>query len=109
MRARRIVRVEIALDAEQEMRRDEHRLNRERDALLDRLSVLLRERDGLPQGRDLRGGHGPTVGAARSGRENTVHACRTRRGIADEDTHATRLLTLRREWTDDRHRSDPLV
>ena len=49
----RIVRIEIALDVEQEVRRDEHRLDRQGEPLLHRLAVARRQRHELPQRRDL--------------------------------------------------------
>ena len=106
---RRIVRVEIALDVEQEVRRDEHRLNRQRDALLHRLPVALRQVDELPQRRDFRAGDRPAVGAPRQRRQDAVDAARTGRRIADQDALAARLLTRRGERPDDGDRADPLV
>ena len=107
--SRRIVRVEVALDVEQEMRRDEHRLNGEGNALLDRLAVVLREGDELAQRRDLRGGHRPAVGAPRHRRQDAIDTLRTGRGIAHQDLLAARLLPLRGKRANDRHRADPLV
>ena len=105
----RIVRIEVAFDVEEEVRRDEHRLDGEGNALLERLPLALRQSHEFLQGGDVRAGHRPPVGAAGERRQDPIDTARAGRGIADHDLLTARFLTRRRERSDDGHGADPLV
>ena len=104
-----IVRIEIAFDVKQEMRRHQHGLNRDREALLHRKPVGLRHGDELLQRRHFEPRHRPPVGAPRERGQNPVDTRRSGLRIADQDAFAAGLLFRQREGPDDRHRADPLV
>ena len=84
----RIGRVAIALDVKQEVRRDEHRLNRERDALLDGLPVGLRQRHELRQRGDFRAAS-PAAGT-RGAPASTGSGRRRRRRSSDRRPGSSR-------------------
>ncbi len=70
----------------QEMRRDQHRLNREGDSLFEGLSLTPRQCDESLQSGDFRAEHRPAIRATRQCREDPVHA----RG-SDDDGSQTRM------------------
>ncbi len=109
VRTFRVVRIQVALDPEEEVGRHQHGLHGQLDALLDAESVGLRHGDEAPQVGDLRRRHGTTVGTPCQIAEDAIDARIAARGLADEHPLPTRFHTVNRERANDGDRTNPLV
>src|SRR5690606_18424303 len=98
----RITRVRIALDPEEEVPGHQHRLDGELQALLDRLTVLLREIHEIDQRLDLTLSDRTAVGTAREVPDDLLHTGPTcARSTGENPLPRLRLLVSRERAVED--------
>ena len=114
MDERAVARIGIALDAEQEVRRDQHRLDRELNALLGGLPGRGRASARTEVGDAHERVHFPrcrrsAIGAPRQPRDDLLHAGTARRGVAGQDPAAAFFVGSRRMRSNENDRVEKLV